>query len=692
MIVQPESRNVTASPVLQRTRASIIASPEAVRRFILPYTQNELAAVRETLNNAADASTRIELQAPNMLEPTARIRDYGPGIPVAQMYEFFSVAGYSTKTQVNETVDANGNTIAVMGCKGVGRFAPLAIAESFMFRNWSEGRQIIGQVYFGPDGMPTVDIIANEASSDPTGVEITFPVNPDRIGAVRNAFRQVLTHFPSHYSIAWVGEPVEVDPPVSKFMGDGWWFGPGPAVLMGRIAYDVAPTQMYYWHHKDLHEGLATAFEQKLLLRVPLGSIDVNDARESIVYNARTYDAINAAFKKVVDDMATKVMADIVNAPTFWEATRVYSQAVESGLTKLVKGNLHYKGTPLDRYLRFDLRKINKSLALIGQDGRRSRKLETRFRPEFVSISALNPATTLIVVDDLKNKALGRRFAHAAESGDLVNLVPDFQTTRYNMSHTFVVLPEPVDQQVLDLLGNPPIAFKLSDLPDPPKAPKQPGTSRKAPITPYVLTDKGTVSTPSAPLDLNDTNVTWAKYDGNRIMWGFDKKKHPLASALHAAGALAYWQRLPMLASGKQIALCIKKFHIRAGKSKWSRLEDEIETAAAALLAKPEVQDTWALLHSATRGGGGIPSICNDLAYEYTNTVPLAKALGFKASEDIVRDFLCSLRNLTVVGPVKNTSDIVTRLRKLLDDKPLLRYLVSREHAPDNLVTDYINS
>lgn len=325
MIVNKIDRDVTASPAAHRQAVTIKASPDMVRRVILPYTDYAFAAVRETVTgNHMDADTRIQLKLPTKLDPVWMSRDFGPGIPQAQFRDFYAMAGHSTKADTNVIRLADGSTVAVMGCKGVGRFAPLGISDQFMIRNINDGRVVIGQVYFSSDGHPVFDIISDQpAPNEPTGVEISFAVPYDKLGQFEQAVAKSLMYAPSIYKIEWLGRTPSIERPIAKFSGPTWRITERAeaTAVMGRIGYEVNPAQFT----GDVKQLLEVGLE----FEVPLGEIDVNDAREQLIYNDRTKATVVAAINAIRQSVLDHLFDSVNKATTLWEATVAYDKMAD---------------------------------------------------------------------------------------------------------------------------------------------------------------------------------------------------------------------------------------------------------------------------------------------------------------------------------------------------------------------------
>lgn len=698
MIVQPIERNVQVSDAQHRQRATMLASPEMLRRAILPYSKLELAAVRETLNNAADASTKLAIQVPTKLEPLVRIRDFGPGIPTSQVYNFYSVAGYSTKTQTNTTYDADGNAIHVMGCKGVGRFAPLAVTDQFTFHNYTEGRCIVGQVFIDREGYPTVDILDDSPSTEPTGVEISFAVDPTKVGAIRQAFHECLVNFPAHYQIEYLGEPLDITPPQPKVYGNGWYFTDQPGVIMGRIKYEIDASEFIGLTIKTYND-LYHMIQHGVVLTVPLGSIDVNDARESIVYNDRTKAAIISAATQAVAEYQTKLDLAFAACTTPWEAAKLYNEMTNNE-SRNIFGTPKFAGKPVRGYTEFQIPESN-VVSVSSGNGRRRRKQPTdtdlplwmvaRSRASKDYGYHIFPARTLVVLVDDPKHYIQRLAAYVNDPNSTWPKVSGHMTTKRDYERTVVYIHDPAKaQQVLDAMGGAPIHLKISDLPaftPAPRAPRGPRTS--VTIRPYVYnsthdTFRNDVPTP----DVNDASVVWMKWGDRLAFADSDPVKHPTFASIASLSASYITQAGSMLRLLREIGAptpsavvaLTKTFQAKANKTKWRYAFDVLEEAFVAHLAKPEVKRGYALF-KASYSDSDINS--------------------FGRSQSRANDILAalSLPDVLLSGLIVHSSDVpdewtdttfVQQVKDKLADRPLFRYLADNHRTPIDVLVSYL--
>lgn len=703
MIVQPINRNVQVSDAMQRTRATMLASPEMLRRAILPYTKLELAAVRETINNAADSSTNLAIQIPTKLEPVVRIRDYGPGIPAAQIYNFYSVAGYSTKTQVNTTHDENGNEIHVMGCKGVGRFAPLGVTEQFTFHNYVDGRCIVGQVFFDSEGYPTVDILDDSPTGEPTGVEISFAVDPARIPAFRDAFHECLVNFPDHYSVTFLGEPLDIIKPQPALHGTNWYFDEKPGIIMGRIKYDVDASEFYVSSDSQLW----TAFNHGLVLRVDLGSVDVNDARESIVYNDRTKTAIKNTAKTVFAEYQNRIDAAYATCANAWEAAALYGKMTNSD-SRQVFGTPTFKGKPVRSYVEFNVPEGD-LVSVIQDSGRRNRRKSTatagpslpywltpRGRLAKNSSYHLHPQQTLVILVDDDKQYLRRLAAYVDDPNS------DFKSktcahmieTRYRGYQAVFVYDAAKLQLVLDALGGAPVHLKTSDLPPAPALPKQPrGPRAPVAILPYVYNatyDQWNQAT--TQLDANDPNILWCEWEDRKAWVRYSELKHPtlykigtFKGGLLASPAKSFVNRIKALTDDGYVFVALTKpLQAKVGKTKWRYLSDVTESLVTKYIDQPEVRRAYALRYAMAKQS--TPNVAAALIHYTTHTDKILDTLNLP---HIVKNPWYPV-SYDIVPEEWRDMDFLDQLDAALADRPLFKYLACNSYTPDTVIINYL--
>jgi hypothetical protein len=136
------------------------------------YSQKVMAVIRELSTNASDAHIEagnlnpFHVHLPNQADPVFRIRDFGTGLSEENMYLVFSEYGESTKTESNK----------VNGCLGLGSKSPFCYVQSFNVNSYLDGTKFCYICVIDESGFPDLNFLHKEASSEPNGLEISFPV------------------------------------------------------------------------------------------------------------------------------------------------------------------------------------------------------------------------------------------------------------------------------------------------------------------------------------------------------------------------------------------------------------------------------------------------------------------------------------------------------------------------------------
>ena len=136
------------------------------------YSQKVMAVIRELSTNASDAHIEagnpnpFHVHLPNQANPVFRIRDFGTGLSEQNMYVVFSEYGESTKTDSNK----------VNGCLGLGSKSPFCYVQSFNVNSYIDGTKLCYVCVIDESGFPDLNFLHKEASSEPNGLEISFPV------------------------------------------------------------------------------------------------------------------------------------------------------------------------------------------------------------------------------------------------------------------------------------------------------------------------------------------------------------------------------------------------------------------------------------------------------------------------------------------------------------------------------------
>jgi hypothetical protein len=241
-----------------------------IRTLVQEYICNGRDAMREA---GTWGKIPIEITVPNSLDPVFKVRDYGVGISPDRMANIFVNYGSSTKR----------NTNTQTGGFGIGAKSAFSYTDSFTVTSFYNGVRYLYVAHLGDEG--GVNLITQNNTTQPNGVEISIGVKPKDIAEFREAVQRCVKF--------WT-EPI-------KFCGSKDIFQLKPTLTLGNmtvyeechpartiylidgIEYDLIQEQKgFSWTKKDngLHTGTHT-----VALNIPNGHFKIASSRERLENN-----------------------------------------------------------------------------------------------------------------------------------------------------------------------------------------------------------------------------------------------------------------------------------------------------------------------------------------------------------------------------------------------------------------------
>lgn len=307
------------------------------------YSDPALAVIREYSTNARDAhrsignDAAIEVTLPTSLAPVFVVRDFGPGLSIAQITDNFSKYGWSSKRDSDNEVGMLG-----LGCKSA-----LSYTSQFTLVSTHGGLKITVLVTRDPDGCGVVQIIDTTPSSEPSGVEVRVPVtsaiefaikadkffgfwNPAAVNI--NGAPPKLTYTQDREHAIRLDDDVHV---VTQNRVDTCY------VVMGDVPYPV-----------DSNKVQLLPFDARgsnsVIIQVPIGAVDFTPSREALHYTKRTLETLNTARQFVEERMKLVAQKLIDEMPTAARAIRLTEE-----LRKFFNhgARFYYRGEKIPQWL-----------------------------------------------------------------------------------------------------------------------------------------------------------------------------------------------------------------------------------------------------------------------------------------------------------------------------------------------------
>lgn len=305
------------------------------------YTNKPAAVIRELSANAWDAhvdagktDTPFDLHLPTWLDKTFYLRDYGTGIPHDKFEDIYTNVGASTKEDSNDFI----------GGYGLGSKTPFTMTDTFMVENWHEGVKTTW-ICFKDSGEPNVSLVNTEDSDEPNGIKVSFSFDE---GDVPEFVRQVpiqLKFFPVKPNITG-GEgkvkyedlPDDWDTKDYFYLSKDDWQLSRNYVVMGNVCYSLNSSEFDY--------ELRQVFGSGLVIKVPIGAVDIPPSREHLEMTPRTKTYITDILKRIKKEYFEDVQEQVSKCKTEWELRKVIYRMNSS-----ILGNpedLEWNGEPIE--------------------------------------------------------------------------------------------------------------------------------------------------------------------------------------------------------------------------------------------------------------------------------------------------------------------------------------------------------
>lgn len=298
------------------------------------YSNKIAAVIRELSTNAWDAhimSGNTE-QVPTMWLPSYgdlnfKLRDYGTGLTPEQMQKVYKVYGVSDKTHSN---DYNG-------CMGLGSKSPYCYTKSFTTISYVDGIKYIYINAKGADGIPTLNLMHSESTTEPNGLEISFAINPYDYTTFATEAANIFRWFEKPFDFRMGGNTTTLNLTIdrSEFKGDNWAIlnnSHNSYAVMGNVAYpiDASQIKVVYDNTTNLQpvtwykSAIATTCHYETIvragieLRFDMGEVDFDVSREKLQYTEKTKKALREAIDLAYNDFQGQISSTMAACKNDW--------------------------------------------------------------------------------------------------------------------------------------------------------------------------------------------------------------------------------------------------------------------------------------------------------------------------------------------------------------------------------------
>ena len=293
------------------------------------YSDKIQSVIRELSCNASDshieagyADKPIEVHLPTTWEPWFHVRDFGIGLDHKQVMNIYTCYGASTKTHTNE----------LTGALGLGSKSPFSYVDAFDVTARKDGVERQYSLFKSEDGMPSVALLGEFATTEPNGVTVKMPVKQEDIRRFSEKAALVFSWFDVKPSITGVSG-LNIPQHNTAYEGNGWKIrrrNPNhyssdpvnrPVAIMGRVAYPLDSNSI-----ADLTVAQKTMLEIPSMLIFNIGDLEVAASREGLGYDKRTQENIRKKLDTMLSDLSAEFEKKISAASTEWAARQLFGE------------------------------------------------------------------------------------------------------------------------------------------------------------------------------------------------------------------------------------------------------------------------------------------------------------------------------------------------------------------------------
>ena len=369
MLLKERTETVQTSGLGEGNNFTIAASAKAFEVLSSNLYQNKiLAVIREITCNAADAHSMvgkdlsgIEVNLPTFNMPSFSVRDYGPGLSHGDVMELYTTYFRSTKD----------NNASAIGGFGLGSKSPFAVADQFTVTSWHGGTKSV-YVCYKQDGLPRVNHITTEPSSEPSGLSVSVVVKAqDRGDWLRNAtnfFRlwptlPRITGLGTDFQTVWQTDEVlyKSDDLLNGLPKWAIFKGSQPAtVFMGLVPYSLNFDNL-----TKLPQEVTTLLRNtSLFLNMPVSSVQISPSRESLSYDPDTVDVLEKSATRIAKGIINEAIKDLDSQPSLYEARKFvypsdrYNTPAQAIQNLAERGIIKWRGQRIPFYSNMKLHKF----------------------------------------------------------------------------------------------------------------------------------------------------------------------------------------------------------------------------------------------------------------------------------------------------------------------------------------------
>ena len=330
MKITEERQDVLVGGATSVDSFTIKASAKAFQILSSNLYSNPLGSmIRELSTNAYDAHIMVDkadepflLTLPNSLEPTFKIRDFGPGLSNSEILTVYTTFFESTKTDSND----------VVGCLGLGSKSPFGVSDSFTITSFYNGKRTIYSAFLNDAMIPSIATFAEFDTNEENGIEIEVAIKEEDFYTFSREVNKQLKYFKvkpiisGNSNFKWSADEEYL------YEGTNWKMikdGGNPRVLQGQIQYPIDTYAMSKACDKA-SDAVNIILNSPILFEVPIGDVNIAPSREALSYDDRTAANIIKAAERILEELPEMIKKAIEDSETEYEAKLKYRDIIQN--------------------------------------------------------------------------------------------------------------------------------------------------------------------------------------------------------------------------------------------------------------------------------------------------------------------------------------------------------------------------
>jgi hypothetical protein len=325
MVITEQRQDVLVGGAQSVDAFTIKASAKAFQILSSNLYSNPLGSmIRELSTNAYDAHIMVDkkdvpfiITLPNSLEPSFKIRDFGPGLSHNDIMNVYTTFFESTKTNSND----------VVGCLGLGSKSPFGVADSFTVTTFFNGEKTIYSAFLNDARIPSIALFHKEPSDEPNGIEIEVAIKEKDFHTFNREVNSQLKYFKTKPTVLGNSDFQWHTEEEYLYTGSNWKMvkgGGNPRVIQGQIQYPINTRDMGTVF--DTAEPAAqNLLSRGILFEVNIGDVNIAPSREALSYDDRTSQNLVKAAQTILKELPEQIKTAVQDAATEYEARIKYN-------------------------------------------------------------------------------------------------------------------------------------------------------------------------------------------------------------------------------------------------------------------------------------------------------------------------------------------------------------------------------